>query len=152
INALHSAPSGAPDLHIAVTTSDMGAGAYTSSLADCQAPEMGRFIDADRTVSDPDCQTNRLDSGQHFLVDGATRNYSGDLAIALGCLVPVGYSGCHFRQLLAAMRAALGDPTQGIVAPDVNAGFLRPNARLAIVFATNYWDCSAPPDTMLFDP
>ena len=153
INALHNAPSGAPDLHIAVTTSNMGAGAFTSSVSGCQTPDMGRFIDTARSAGDPTtCSSNRLNSGEYFFVDGASRNYSGDLATAVGCLVQAGYDGCHYRHLLSAMRAALGDPTRGIVVPETNAGFLRPNARLAIVLATNYWDCSAPPDSLLFDP
>src|SRR5262245_30025985 len=38
INVLKTLPAGLPNVHIAVTTSDMGAGAFTSSVMGCQAP------------------------------------------------------------------------------------------------------------------
>lgn len=152
INALHNAPSGAPDLHIAITTTNMGAGAFTNSVPGCAAPDMGRFVDTVRAATDPACQTNRLEAGQHFFVDGASRNYTGDLATAVSCVLQVGAGGCGFRQHFAAMRNALGDPANGLAAPAENAGFLRPHARLAVVLVGEAYDCSAPPDTLLFDP
>jgi hypothetical protein len=152
INALHHAPSGAPDLHIAIITPNMGAGYFTPTIGECSTPDRGNFITDVRAATDPACQTNRLRNGEHFFVDGASTNYTGDLATALGCVMQVGVSECPFRHQLAALRAALGDPEHGIVAPDGNAGFLRRNARLAVVMTAQDDDCSAPDDTLLFDP
>jgi hypothetical protein len=45
---------------------------------------------------------------------------------------------------------ALG--ADGQPAPPENAGFLRPGAFLSIVLVTNQDDCSAPPDSQVFDP
>jgi hypothetical protein len=151
INALHNAPSGAPDLHIAVITSDMGAGAFTSMVPGCMGPDMGRFVATPRAATDPACTTNRLNAGEHFFIDGTQINYTGDLATALGCVLQVGGNGCGFEHHLSAMRTALGDPGAGIVAPDGNAGFRRPNARLAVIIDADEDDCSAPPDSFLFD-
>jgi len=50
----------------------------------------------------------------------------------------VGLNGCGYERGLAAMRAAL-DP-QGLNA-EFNAGFVRPNARLAVVVMSNEEDC-----------
>jgi hypothetical protein len=153
INALHNAPSGAPDLHISITTSSMGAGAFTSSVPGCTSPDMGRFVTTARSPADPTaCSTNRLNAGERFFIDGAQTNYSGDLAIAVGCLLQAGSNGCGFEHHLSAIRAALGDPANGIAAPDSNAGFRRANARLALIILGDEDDCSAPSDSLLFDP
>ena len=153
IDALHNAPSGAPDLHIAVTTSSMGAGAFTSSVPGCTSPDMGRFVATARSPQDPTaCSQNHLNSGEHFFVDGATHNYTGDLATAVGCVLQVGSNGCGFEHHFSAIRTALGDPANGIAPPDSNMGFRRANARLAIIIDADEDDCSAPPNSLLFDP
>ena len=152
INALHNAPSGAPDLHIAITTTDMGAGAFTDSVPGCGSPLMGRFVDIPRDAADPNCQYSRLNPGQHFFVDGRTKNYTGDLATAVGCVLQLGAEGCGFEHHLSAMRAALGDSAHGIFPPDSNVGFWRANARLAVIIVGGEDDCSVPPDSLLFDP
>src|SRR5262249_55223407 len=51
---------------------------------------------------------------------------------------------------LASIARALG--ADGAQPPPQNAGFLRPNAILAIVLLTNEDDCSGPPGTPLFNP
>jgi hypothetical protein len=152
IDALQHAPSGAPDLHMAFMTPEMGAGTFTTTVPGCSNPDWGAFIDIPRVATDPACQSNRLNAGEHFFKDGVSRNYSGDLATAAGCIAQVGWSQCPFHHQFAALRMALGDPDHGIYAPDGNAGFLRPNARLAIIFTAQDDDCSAPDDTLLFDP
>jgi hypothetical protein len=65
----------------------------------------------------------------------------------------LGGNGCAFGQPLAAAAHALGaDNVVGGVPtpPAANAGFLRPDASLAIVFLANQDDCSAPAGTPLF--
>jgi hypothetical protein len=79
------------------------------------------------------------------LPDGSRqRNYTGTLTDAFATMAKVGSGGCGFEQPLAAMRAAL-DP-----ANTANAGFLRPEAILGVVFVTDEDDCSAK-DASLFD-
>src|SRR5262249_14407521 len=80
VNALQHAPSGAPDLHIAIITPEMGAGYWTPTIGECSTPDRGNFITEVRAATDPACTTNRLRNGAHFFVDGATTNYTGDLA------------------------------------------------------------------------
>jgi hypothetical protein len=152
VNALKNAPSGAADLHIGVTTVSLGAGAFTSSIPGCMTPDDGNFVSTVRASTDPACETNKLNANQHFFIDGTGRNYSGDLATALGCIVEVGAGGCGFEHHLEAIRRALGDPQMGLQPAPNNAGFLRPEARLAVIILAEEDDCSAPPDSTLFDP
>jgi hypothetical protein len=155
VNILESLPV-RPDLHLAVVTSDMGAGAFTASVPGCMAPDLGNFVSTPRAPADPTaCATNRLNSGEHFIIDahgGTQKNYTGDLAPTFGCLAQVGSSGCGFEHQLAAVRAALGDPMMSLPAPAGNANFLRDDAVLGIIWVTNEDDCSAPPNSELFDP
>jgi hypothetical protein len=154
INILTSLPT-RPNMHIAVTTSSMGAGAFTSSVPGCMAPDLGNFVYQIRAATDPACQTNKLNTNEHFFQDlnnGASKNYTGDLATAFGCVAQVGANGCGFEHQMAGVRAALGDPMMNLPAPAGNANFLRDDAYLAIIWITNEDDCSAPPDSQLFDP
>lgn len=59
-------------------------------------------------------------------------------------MVRVGSTGCGFEQPLGAMRAALE-------ANPENAGFVRPDATLAVILLTDEDDCSAR-DAVLFGP
>ena len=74
-----------------------------------------------------------------------TRNV-GDVAAALATLVDVPATGCEFRQPLEAAYRSLHDRIAE------NTGFLRSDALLAVVFASDADDCSTPPNTDLFDP
>src|SRR5262249_17054929 len=69
-----------------------------------------------------------------------------DLAATFACMASVGDKGCGFEQPLEAAYRALHDP------PPENAGFLRSEAILAVIYVTDEDDCSAPPDSTLFDP
>ncbi|MBI5480600.1 MAG: hypothetical protein HY906_17210, partial [Deltaproteobacteria bacterium] len=73
-------------------------------------------------------------------------NFEGRLADAFACFAPVGTGGCGFPMPLEAMSRAL-DPTF-----TENGDFLRDGAALLVVIVTDKDDCSAPPDTDLFDP
>ncbi|MEM9493694.1 MAG: hypothetical protein AAGC55_31385, partial [Myxococcota bacterium] len=132
-----------PNLHIGVISSDMGTGDYASGgcegsgdrgilhnqpqLPGCAGPS-DRYI---RDVANPDGSRDR--------------NYSGELADAFACISNLGTEGCGFEQPLEAMRLALsGDVTE-------NAGFLRDDALLAVIFITDEDDCSTI-DPQLFDP
>ncbi len=140
------------DLHIAVTTTDMGAASDVQASVGCMPPgDGGQF----RTTPAGTCSGTTLAAGATYLADdgrGAT-NFTGAIAAALQCISTVGDEGCGFGQPLAAAVHALGaDNLQGgaPTPPPANAGFLRPDAVLAIVVLSNEDDCSAPADTRLF--
>jgi hypothetical protein len=155
INVLKTLPAGLPNVHLAVTTSNMGAGAYTSSVPGCTSPDLGNFVYAVRAATDPVCQSAKINNNLHFIeaLNNASQvNYSGDISDVFRCIAQVGASGCGFEHQLASVRAALGDPMMNLAPPTGNANFLRDDAFLAIIFITNEDDCSAAPDTELFNP
>jgi len=132
-----------PDLHVAVVSTDMGAG--DNNIPFCAPPgDDGRF----RTGANDDCP--QLAAGDRFLVDVAdpdgTRqtNYTGDIADAFACMADLGTQGCGLEMPLASARRALDGSS-----PD-DAGFLRPDAMLLVVFVTDEDDCSAD-DMSVFD-
>ena len=138
-----------PDLHVALVTTDMGAGVTGS--ADCE-PANARprgVLQPIGVAARPGChgpvdanwirldfhpaalQPHNLPSGQSFTQ-------------TLECMAAVGHDGCDYPQPLEAAYAALRNPA--------NRGFLREEAELVVVFITAQEDCSAPDDTDLFNP
>ncbi|HVU51180.1 MAG TPA: hypothetical protein VHL80_10865 [Polyangia bacterium] len=148
---LEALPGGLPNLHLGIVSSSLGAGRETT--IDHCAPGGDQGIlqarPADMTPGGP-CTRAGLNPGQSFIanVDGQT-NYTGDLADVFSCLALLGDGGCGFEHQLASVMRALG--ADGAAAPAQNAGFLRPDAYLQIVLLTDEDDCSAPPDSDLFD-
>ncbi len=95
------------------------------------------------------CTNTTLTSGAHFISNvGGQANYTGALPDVFSCIAQLGANGCGFEHQLASVARALG--ADGAAPPAENAGFLRPNAELAIVLLTNEDDCSAPANTTLF--
>jgi hypothetical protein len=96
------------------------------------------------------CANFSLGSGRYIDYDqvAGTSNIVGvpDVPSAFNCMASVGDGGCGFEHQLESVYRALHDP------PPENAGFLRDDALLVVYFATDEDDCSAPPDTDLFDP
>jgi hypothetical protein len=138
VETLRNSPGGLPDLHIGVTSGDLGAG--PTSMGACRPG-------GDRGVLrlDPACG---LDPGARFIVasqDGAGHNFRGQLGDVFGCLARVGNAGCEFQHPLEAARLAL----DGTATPE-NQGFLRPGATLAVIVISNQDDCSAPSTSNLF--
>ena len=76
-------------------------------------------------------------------------NYTGDLGDMLACIAPLGDGGCGFEHQLASVLRALG--ADGAPPPPQNANFLRPDAYLQVIVLSDEDDCSAPPDSDLFD-
>jgi hypothetical protein len=139
-------PPGLPDLHVAVISTDMGAG--DGSIAGCDATggKNGIFQYQPRA----DCTSTGLAPGATFIADdGTNRNYTGNLVDVFGCIARLGESGCGFEHQLAAIARALG--ADGRPAPAENQGFLRPDAFLAILLLTNEDDCSAASGSNLYD-
>jgi hypothetical protein len=139
-------PPGLPDLHIAVISTDMGAGDGSISGCDATGGKNGIFQYQPRA----DCTSTDLAPGATFIADdGTNRNYTGNLADVFGCIARLGESGCGFEHQLAAITRALG--ADGSPAPAENQGFLRPDAFLMILLLTNEDDCSAPAGSNFYD-
>ena len=146
---LKGLPSGLPDLHIAVVTADLGAG--DGSITGCSANGDEGVFRASPTGA---CTSTTLQPGATFISDSGgsspATNFSGpDITTVLQCIAQVGQSGCGFEHQLASVVRALG--ADGSAPPPQNAGFLRPDAYLAIVMLTNEDDCSAPVNSALYD-
>jgi hypothetical protein len=139
INVLNTIEGGLPDVHIGVTSSDMG----TKGLDGAPGPGVG-------TVGQGGC-ANTGDDGK-LLTSGAMvtgnfisdikqtdgtrlKNYSGDLSATFAQMARLGATGCGFEQHLHAMQRSLQNTT-------ANPGFLRPDAFLAVIFIADEDDCS----------
>lgn len=134
--------------HFGAITADLGAGAFTED--GCRPDGDGARLQTVGAAAGSGCAGTS--DGRSFLsVDLTTdQNNLGaqSLARALGCMVSVGTGGCFVEQPLeAARRALLANVSTG----DDDAGFLRADALLAVIFVTDQDDCSAS-DSALFDP
>jgi len=150
-----------PDLHLAVITSDLGAGQFTPPSCDTIGGDQGIL---QNTPNGATCATAHLNNtADRFLSyapdssGGAAANFIGDIADAFACYAAVGTGGCGFEHQLASVRAAFDvafDPCHAGTSctAELNAGFLRPDAALAVVLVTDEDDCSAPANSTLFDP
>jgi hypothetical protein len=108
------------DLHIAVTTSDMG----TSAVNGAPAPAIPGSVGGCSEVG-----TNGA-----FYHEPDVPLYATNITDATP-LFYVGSAGCGFTQDLAAMRAAFVNPA--------NAGWRRPDAALGVIVLADEEDCSA---------
>jgi hypothetical protein len=96
------------------------------------------------------CATSGLMPEQNFIINvNGMPNYTGELVDVFRCIAALGDTGCGFEHQFESVLRALG--ADGAAAPPENAGFLRPDAFLQIVLLTGEDDCSAPPDSDLFD-
>jgi hypothetical protein len=144
VGALESLSGGLPNVHIAVISSDLGApGDSMTSIRCTTAGDKGLFQVAAA------CTSSALVPGARYIsnVDGVA-NYTGDLGDVLSCATLLGDSGCGFEHQLGSITRALG--ADGSPMPAENAGFLRPEAELAIIVLSNEDDCSAPSMTPLY--
>jgi hypothetical protein len=141
MHELEALPGGLPSLHIAIVSSNFGAG---PSVPADSCPPLG---DRGRFLVRPNCG---LDPGQGAWLSidrQGTKNFTGDLATVFSCLANLGIMGCGYEHQLQSVRAALTE----VAAPPENRGFLRPEAFLAIILLTDEDDCSADPDSTLFE-
>jgi hypothetical protein len=141
IGELEKIPGGLPDIHIAVISSNFGAGPNVVSPACPVYGDRGRFLVKDGCG---------LDGSQfHWLeqnINDGTKNFQGNnLATAFGCLARLGVGGCGYEHQLQALRSSLYD-----VNPE-NRGFLRPEAYMGIILLSDEDDCSAEPYATFFD-
>jgi hypothetical protein len=129
-------------VHIGVVSTDMGAGGYAIGGCSTRGDE-GSLQSQPRS---PDCQGPDGAFIQHIVEPSGsiTRNYEGELGDVFSCIARLGTDGCGFEQPLESMYRAL-DGTN-----PKNAGFLREDAYLLVVFITDEDDCSVF-DTRMFD-
>jgi hypothetical protein len=132
---------GIPNVHLAVVSSDLGAGTVRLTNGGC--PTVG----GDRGVFhvNPNCGLDPNSTFLSSLSNGTINNFQGDISQAFACIADVGDRGCGYEHQLQATRVALYES----ITPE-NKGFLRENALLAIILLTDEDDCSAPMDTTLF--
>ena len=146
MDALRALPGGMPNLHLAVISSDMGAGDGSIAGCDARGGDMGIFQYTPRGT----CTASPLTAGATYLSNvGGQVNYTGDISAAFSCLAQLGDMGCGFEHQFASVLRALG--ADGAPAPAESQGFLRRDALLAIIMLTNEDDCSARPGLALFD-
>jgi hypothetical protein len=138
---LEKIEGGLPDLHVAVVSSDFGAGPL--SIDTCQP-----LGDQGRLQVKGGCGFDPATAQARFLaIDSrGNSNFTGDLSTVFGCMANVGKSGCGYEHHLQAIRGALSSTLN----PE-NRGFLRPDAHLGIIILADEDDCSADPDSTLFD-
>src|SRR3954462_11030217 len=134
-------PPGLPNIHVAVISSDMGAGDGSVSGCDSTGGKNGIFQYTPRGS----CTSSGLKAGATFIENiGGNANYTGNLPDVFSCIAALGEGGCGFEHQFAAITRALGVDGFG-GPPQENAMFLRPDAYLVIVMITNEDDCSASP-------
>jgi hypothetical protein len=140
-------------LHVGVVSADLGIGAAANAaIPGCSAGGDGGAF---RSQPEGMCTDTTLDPSATFIslvedsMVGDSRNFSAPddatepgAAKVFGCIAQLGDGGCSFGQPLAALDRALG--ADGQPPPAANAGFLRPDAYLLIVFISNQDDCSVP--------
>jgi hypothetical protein len=139
VAALRALPGGVPDLHVAVISSDMGAGDGSVASCDSTGGKQGIFQYTARGT----CTSTGLQTGATYISDAnGVKNYTGNMEDVLGCIGALGEAGCGFEHQFAAITRALG--VDGLGGPPAeNAGFLRSDAYLVVILLTNEDDCSA---------
>jgi hypothetical protein len=147
MDVLKNLPGGLPNVHIGVVSSSMGAG-RNPSIDHC--PQGGDQGVLHTKPLGAGCAKASLLPGQNFIINvNGMANYTGDISDMFSCIALLGDGGCGFEHQLASVLRALG--ADGAPPPPQNANFLRPDAYLQIVLLTDEDDCSAPPDSALFD-
>ncbi len=135
-------PGGMPNLHLAVVSSDMGAGTGTGGCVGNGQAGIFQWGAPTKTCA-------ATTDGARFLSNiNGNANYTGDISSLFSCVAALGESGCGYEQTLLAVTHALGadniDSNGKPQPPLENQGFLREGAYLAIILLTNEDDCSAP--------
>jgi hypothetical protein len=139
--------------HIGVISSDLGAGPFTLNHGQCHPGGDGATLQVAPATNGPSpaaCSSLSLTGGVRYIdydrIAG-TSNVVGvpDVPTAFACMASIDDGGCPYFQSLEAAYLAVSNP------PAENAGFLRDDALLVIVFLQDTDDCSAPPDSPLFD-
>ncbi len=152
MDVLRDDKQGLPSVHIGVVSTDVGA---DPTVLNCDAVGDNGQLQATPHAA-CNLEPGFLDNAYiaDLVASGSTtrtRNYRGDLSDAFSCIAQIGTAGCDFEQPLESLRRALS--------PQINPGFLREDAYLAVIIITDEDDCStrdrymfAHPDSPLTDP
>jgi hypothetical protein len=147
MDAVNNLPGGPPNLHVAVVSSDMGAG--DGSITGCtRTGDAGKF----HFLPTATCSDTTIVTGAGYISytsAGAGNFTAPDISTVFSCIAALGDTGCGFERPFASVLRALG--ADGMPVPSENAGFLRSDALLAIVMVTNEDDCSARDGVNLYD-
>lgn len=141
--------------HIGVISTDLGAGPFTYNGVQCHPDGDGAKLLVGPAPSSilpagVSCNGFGLAGGAQYIdydrIAG-TSNIVGvsDVVTAFDCMSAISDAGCPYFQALEAAYRAVAHP------PPENAGFLRDDALLVIVFLQDTDDCSAPIDSLVFD-
>jgi hypothetical protein len=148
MNKLLAIEGGAPDMHIAVISSNVGAGPTVPDPACNVTGDRGRF------QVRPECGINTASTGYFLTIDSAGKTNFEDkgglpkLPELFQCMAFLGDKGCGYEHPLLSLYFALDGKTN----PE-NAGFLRDDAYLGVVMLTDEDDCSGEPTADFFaDP
>jgi hypothetical protein len=133
MDVLATIEGGIPNVHIGVTTSNLGQSASDGVGAAGFGTQCAGKGD-DGALRGGAQINGRFIVDEEGSVGTRKRNYSGTLADAFASIADVGTGGCGIEQHMAAAQRALVNP--------VNAGFLRPSAKLAVIFIADEDDCS----------
>src|SRR4051812_21625752 len=96
INELAGVPGGLPDLHVAIISSNLGAGPNTPAPACRPYGDRGKFL------VKPGCGLDAAAS-PWLQIDGAgMKNFVGTLPDVFGCMVKLGVDGCGYEHQLQA--------------------------------------------------
>lgn len=152
VNVLNTIAGGLPDLHIGVVSSDGGSkgsedttpgpGIGTVGQGGCSGEGKRGNLQlgmAGNAVQGTFISDIKLSTGER------QKNYTGDLATVFGQMATIGAQGCGFEQHLEAMRRALANNP-------ANAGFIRPDAYLAVIFLADEDDCSFKRASQMYAP
>jgi hypothetical protein len=139
--------------HIGVISTDLGAGPFTYNGGQCHPGGDGAKLQVTPPPTEPApaaCGSFSLAGGVRYIdYDRIARtdNLVGvpDVPTAFTCMASINDGGCPYFQALEAAHLAVSNP------PTENAGFLREDALLVIVFLQDTDDCSAPDDSPVFD-
>ncbi len=139
VNVLNTITGGLPNIHLGVTTSDLGTlgadGMTGPAIGSGQGACSGRGKNGNlQTYGAP--VTGAFISDIKNADGTRTQNYTGTLADAFTAMASAGANGCGFEQHIEAMKQALSPSNTA------NAGFLRPNAYLALIIVGDEDDCS----------
>ena len=141
INVLNTIQGGLPDVHIGVASSDMGTFGSNDSAP---GPSIGQIGNGgcSGTGKNGNLQTQGAPVTGAFIsdikqMDGSRQtNYTGNLSDVFKQMATgAGAGGCGFEQHLAAAKHALNNNP-------ANAGFVRQDAFLALIFIADEDDCS----------
>jgi hypothetical protein len=135
------------DFHVGVISTDMGVAGYAVETCE-ESPAAGDDGVLQSTPRGAVCPATYDHCYLEVYVD--TRYYAYTAAIEalasdFGCIESLGTDGCRFEQPLEAAHKALYEQS---LPGAPNAGFLRPDTILAMIFITDDEDCSAADPTM----